>query len=151
MHRKATHPGLLKVSGLQEGVYTFKMTVTDTAGQKSSDDVSVTVLAPKHQAEGERLASIFGFVVVSSFTEWFLKFVCVWYSTTLSQDVQCVIFLYQQYARVTVQTISSSVMTAAVSTSCTPVMGSNTARTALTKTSAPTVRNHGFPQWFVLS
>lgn len=50
---KATHPGLLKVSGLQEGVYTFKMTVTDTAGQKSSDDVSVTVLAPKHQAEGK--------------------------------------------------------------------------------------------------
>ncbi|XP_075893945.1 low-density lipoprotein receptor-related protein 11 [Nelusetta ayraudi] len=48
---KATHPGLLKVSGLQEGVYTFKMTVTDAAGQKSSDDVSVTVLAPKHQAE----------------------------------------------------------------------------------------------------
>lgn len=50
---KATHPGLLKVSGLQEGVYTFKMTVTDTAGQKSSDDVSVTVLAPRHQAEGK--------------------------------------------------------------------------------------------------
>lgn len=51
---QATHPGLLKVSGLQEGVYTFKMTVTDAAGQKSSDDVSVTVLAPKHQAEGKR-------------------------------------------------------------------------------------------------
>lgn len=50
---KATHPGLLKVSGLQEGVYTFKLTVTDTAGQKSSDDVSVTVLVPKHQAEGK--------------------------------------------------------------------------------------------------
>lgn len=50
---KATHPGLLKVSGLQEGVYTFKMTVTDTLGQKSSDDVSVTVLAPKHLAEGK--------------------------------------------------------------------------------------------------
>lgn len=41
------------VSGLQEGVYTFKMTVTDIAGQKSSDDVSVTVLAPKHQTEGK--------------------------------------------------------------------------------------------------
>lgn len=53
--QKATHPGLLKVSGLQEGVYTFKMTVTDMAGQKSSDDVSVTVLAPKHQAEGSQL------------------------------------------------------------------------------------------------
>ncbi|KAM6914968.1 low-density lipoprotein receptor-related protein 11 [Xenentodon cancila] len=48
---KATHPGLLKVSGLQEGVYTFQMTVTDIVGQKSSDNVSVTVLAPKHQAE----------------------------------------------------------------------------------------------------
>ncbi|XP_061742241.1 low-density lipoprotein receptor-related protein 11 [Nerophis ophidion] len=48
---KSTHPGLLKVTGLQEGVYTFQMTVTDTSGQKSSDNVSVTVLAPKHQAE----------------------------------------------------------------------------------------------------
>lgn len=56
---QATHPGLLKVSGLQEGVYTFKLTVTDTAGQKSSDDVSVTVLAPKHQAEGEAVLSFF--------------------------------------------------------------------------------------------
>lgn len=51
INMKATHPGLLKVSGLQEGVYTFQMTVTDTVGQKSSDNVSVTVLAPKHQAE----------------------------------------------------------------------------------------------------
>ncbi|XP_022055510.1 low-density lipoprotein receptor-related protein 11 isoform X1 [Acanthochromis polyacanthus] len=51
INMKATHPGLLKISGLQEGVYTFQMTVTDTAGQKSSDNVSVTVLAPKHQAE----------------------------------------------------------------------------------------------------
>ncbi|XP_054910255.1 low-density lipoprotein receptor-related protein 11 isoform X1 [Poeciliopsis prolifica] len=51
VNMKATHPGLLKVSGLQEGVYTFQMTVTDSAGQKSSDNVSVTVLAPKHQAE----------------------------------------------------------------------------------------------------
>lgn len=50
---KVTHPGLLKISGLQEGVYTFQMTVTDMAGQKSSDNVSVTVLPPKHQAEGE--------------------------------------------------------------------------------------------------
>ncbi|KAF0023801.1 hypothetical protein F2P81_024431 [Scophthalmus maximus] len=47
----ATHPGLLKISGLHEGVYTFQMTVTDSAGQRSSDNVSVTVLAPKHQAE----------------------------------------------------------------------------------------------------
>ncbi|CAN9507965.1 unnamed protein product [Ophioblennius macclurei] len=48
---KSTHLGLLKVSGLQEGVYTFQMTVTDTSGQKSSDNVSVTVLAPKHRPE----------------------------------------------------------------------------------------------------
>lgn len=67
---KATHPGLLKISGLQEGVYTFKMTVTDTVGQKSSDDVSVTVLAPKHQAEGDRLTNnirLILVVVMSSF------------------------------------------------------------------------------------
>ncbi|XP_075939853.1 low-density lipoprotein receptor-related protein 11 [Anarhichas minor] len=51
INMKATHPGLLKISGLQKGVYTFQMTVTDTVGQKSSDNVSVTVLAPKHQAE----------------------------------------------------------------------------------------------------
>ncbi|XP_037606535.1 low-density lipoprotein receptor-related protein 11 [Sebastes umbrosus] len=51
INMKATHPGLLKISGLQEGVYSFQMMVTDTAGQKSSDNVSVTVLAPKHQAE----------------------------------------------------------------------------------------------------
>ncbi|XP_061667577.1 low-density lipoprotein receptor-related protein 11 [Syngnathoides biaculeatus] len=48
---KATHPGLLKVSGLEQGVYTFQMTVTDISGQKTSDNVSVTVLAPQHQAE----------------------------------------------------------------------------------------------------
>lgn len=51
VNMKVTHPGLLKVSGLQEGVYTFQMTVTDSAGQKSSDNVSVTVLAPKHEPE----------------------------------------------------------------------------------------------------
>ncbi|KAM9355482.1 low-density lipoprotein receptor-related protein 11 [Pholidichthys leucotaenia] len=51
INMKSTHPGLLKVSGLQEGIYTFQMTVTDMVGQKSSDNVSVTVLAPKHQAE----------------------------------------------------------------------------------------------------
>ncbi|XP_037305856.2 low-density lipoprotein receptor-related protein 11 isoform X2 [Pungitius pungitius] len=51
INMKATHPGLLNIGGLQEGVYSFQMTVTDTAGQKSSDNVSVTVLPPKHQAE----------------------------------------------------------------------------------------------------
>ncbi|KAM4632909.1 low-density lipoprotein receptor-related protein 11 isoform 1-T1 [Polymixia lowei] len=51
INMKVTHPGLLKVSGLQQGVYTFLMTVTDTAGQKSSDNVSVTVLAPEHHVE----------------------------------------------------------------------------------------------------
>lgn len=51
---QSTHPGLLKVSGLREGVYTFQMTIMDSSGQKSSDNVSVTVLAPKHQAEGEQ-------------------------------------------------------------------------------------------------
>lgn len=51
INMKVTHRGLLKVSGLQEGVYTFQLTVTDTMGQRSSDNVSVTVLAPKHQAE----------------------------------------------------------------------------------------------------
>ncbi|KAF6735850.1 Low-density lipoprotein receptor-related protein 11 [Oryzias melastigma] len=51
INMKSTHPGLLKVSGLREGVYTFQMTIMDSSGQKSSDNVSVTVLAPKHQAE----------------------------------------------------------------------------------------------------
>ncbi|XP_034018536.1 low-density lipoprotein receptor-related protein 11 [Thalassophryne amazonica] len=51
VNMKDTHPGLLKVADLQEGIYTFQMTVTDTVGQKSSDNVSVTVVAPKHQAE----------------------------------------------------------------------------------------------------
>ncbi|KAM6954390.1 low-density lipoprotein receptor-related protein 11 [Aplochiton taeniatus] len=51
VNMKVTHPGLLKISGLQHGVYTFQMTVTDTAGQKSSDNVTVTVLAPEHQAD----------------------------------------------------------------------------------------------------
>ncbi|KAK6295136.1 hypothetical protein J4Q44_G00343620 [Coregonus suidteri] len=51
INMKVTQPGLLKISGLQKGAFTFQMTVTDTAGQKSSDNVTVTVLAPKHQAE----------------------------------------------------------------------------------------------------
>ncbi|MBN3315782.1 LRP11 protein, partial [Atractosteus spatula] len=48
---KVTQPGVLKLSGLQEGSYCFQLTVTDTAGQKSSDNVTITVLPPEHQAE----------------------------------------------------------------------------------------------------
>uniref|UniRef100_A0A8B9JR06 Low-density lipoprotein receptor-related protein 11 n=1 Tax=Astyanax mexicanus TaxID=7994 RepID=A0A8B9JR06_ASTMX len=51
VNMKVTHPGLLKLSGLREGVYTFQLTIVDTIGQKSSDNVSVTVLAPEHHAE----------------------------------------------------------------------------------------------------
>ncbi|XP_055728881.1 low-density lipoprotein receptor-related protein 11-like isoform X2 [Salvelinus fontinalis] len=51
INMKVTQPGLLKISSLQEGSFTFQMTVTDTEGQKSSDNVTVTVLAPEHQAE----------------------------------------------------------------------------------------------------
>lgn len=49
---QVTHPGLLKLIDLREGIYTFQLTVTDTAGQKSSDNVSVSVLAPAPNAEG---------------------------------------------------------------------------------------------------
>ncbi|KAI5193883.1 Low-Density Lipoprotein Receptor-Related Protein 11 [Manis pentadactyla] len=41
---KVPQPGTLKLSHLQEGTYTFQLTVMDTAGQRSSDNVSVTVL-----------------------------------------------------------------------------------------------------------
>ncbi|XP_003466388.3 low-density lipoprotein receptor-related protein 11 [Cavia porcellus] len=40
---KVPQPGTLKLSHLQEGTYTLQLTVTDTAGQKSTDNVSVTV------------------------------------------------------------------------------------------------------------
>ncbi|XP_021093671.1 low-density lipoprotein receptor-related protein 11 isoform X2 [Heterocephalus glaber] len=40
---KVPHPGTLKLSHLQEGMYTLQLTVTDTVGQRSSDNVSVTV------------------------------------------------------------------------------------------------------------
>ncbi|KAM7136924.1 low-density lipoprotein receptor-related protein 11 isoform 1-T1 [Molossus nigricans] len=41
---KVPQSGTLKLSHLQEGRYTFQLTVTDTAGQRNSDNVSVTVL-----------------------------------------------------------------------------------------------------------
>ncbi|XP_075410508.1 low-density lipoprotein receptor-related protein 11 isoform X2 [Tenrec ecaudatus] len=49
---KVPHSGTLKLSHLQEGGYTFQLTVTDTAGQRSSDNVSVTVLPTASFAEG---------------------------------------------------------------------------------------------------
>ncbi|KAM3932285.1 low-density lipoprotein receptor-related protein 11 [Leptodactylus fuscus] len=45
---KVPQPGTLRLSHLQEGVYTLQLTVTDTSGQKSSDNVSVTVLSEEH-------------------------------------------------------------------------------------------------------
>ncbi|KAM4042364.1 low-density lipoprotein receptor-related protein 11 [Anomaloglossus baeobatrachus] len=45
---KVPQPGTLRLSHLQEGVYTLKLTVTDTSGQKSSDNVSVSVLPEEH-------------------------------------------------------------------------------------------------------
>ncbi|NXN67190.1 LRP11 protein, partial [Himantopus himantopus] len=47
---KVPQPGTLKLSHVQEGGYTFQLTVTDTAGQRSSDNVSVTVLPMVHSA-----------------------------------------------------------------------------------------------------
>lgn len=45
---KVPQPGTLRLSHLQEGVYTLQLTVTDTSGQKSSDNVSVSVLPEEH-------------------------------------------------------------------------------------------------------
>ncbi|XP_014805992.1 PREDICTED: low-density lipoprotein receptor-related protein 11 [Calidris pugnax] len=47
---KVPQPGTLKLSHIQEGGYVFQLTVTDTAGQRSSDNVSVTVLPMVHSA-----------------------------------------------------------------------------------------------------
>uniref|UniRef100_A0A8C4WQ52 LDL receptor related protein 11 n=1 Tax=Gopherus evgoodei TaxID=1825980 RepID=A0A8C4WQ52_9SAUR len=55
---KVPQPGTLKLSHLQEGVYIFQLTVTDTAGQKSSDNISVTVLPMVHSALGEKMVEI---------------------------------------------------------------------------------------------
>ncbi|XP_045699570.1 low-density lipoprotein receptor-related protein 11 [Phyllostomus hastatus] len=41
---KVPESGTLKLSHLREGAYTFQLTVTDSAAQRSSDNVSVTVL-----------------------------------------------------------------------------------------------------------
>ncbi|XP_018599190.2 low-density lipoprotein receptor-related protein 11 isoform X2 [Scleropages formosus] len=49
VNTKVTQPGILKITGLQEGTYHFRMIVTDTAGQRSSDNVTITVLPPEHQ------------------------------------------------------------------------------------------------------
>ncbi|XP_007484773.1 low-density lipoprotein receptor-related protein 11 isoform X2 [Monodelphis domestica] len=51
---KVPQSGVLKLSHLQEGVYIFQLTVTDSAGQRSSDNISVTVL-PKAETAVECL------------------------------------------------------------------------------------------------
>ncbi|KAL7987688.1 hypothetical protein Chor_006607 [Crotalus horridus] len=45
-------PGTLKLSHMPEGKYTLQLTVTDTAGQRSSDNISVTVLPMIHSELG---------------------------------------------------------------------------------------------------
>ncbi|XP_009583367.1 PREDICTED: low-density lipoprotein receptor-related protein 11 [Fulmarus glacialis] len=47
---KVPQPGTLKLSHVQEGGYIFQLTVTDTAGQQCSDNISVTVLPMVHSA-----------------------------------------------------------------------------------------------------
>ncbi|XP_020655342.3 low-density lipoprotein receptor-related protein 11 [Pogona vitticeps] len=49
---KVPQPGTLKLSHLREGKYVLQLTVTDTAGQRSSDNVSVTVLPMVHSGLG---------------------------------------------------------------------------------------------------
>lgn len=49
---KVPQSGTLKLSHLREGTYTFQLTVTDTAGQRSSDNVSVTVLPVAFSTRG---------------------------------------------------------------------------------------------------
>ncbi|XP_041038321.1 low-density lipoprotein receptor-related protein 11 [Carcharodon carcharias] len=46
---KSPQPGMLKLSGLREGMYVIQLSVTDTIGQKSDDNVTVTVMPPKQQ------------------------------------------------------------------------------------------------------
>ncbi|CAI9573073.1 unnamed protein product [Staurois parvus] len=54
---KVVQPGTLKLSHLQEGVYTLQLTVTDTSGQKSSDNVSVSVLPAEHHVSASTTCS----------------------------------------------------------------------------------------------
>ncbi|XP_076782923.1 low-density lipoprotein receptor-related protein 11 isoform X2 [Arvicanthis niloticus] len=49
---KVPQPGTLKLSRLKEGAYIFQLTVTDSVGQRSSDNVSVTVLPRLYSTEG---------------------------------------------------------------------------------------------------
>lgn len=51
---KVPQPGTLKLSHLKEGAYVFQLTVTDSVGQRSSDNVSVTVL-PRLRSTGVAL------------------------------------------------------------------------------------------------
>ncbi|XP_038648041.1 low-density lipoprotein receptor-related protein 11 [Scyliorhinus canicula] len=46
---KSPQPGMLKLSGLREGMYVIQLSVTDTIGQKSDDNVTITVMPAKHQ------------------------------------------------------------------------------------------------------
>lgn len=49
---KVPQPGTLRLSHLKEGAYIFQLTVTDSVGQRSSDNVSVTVLPRLHSTGG---------------------------------------------------------------------------------------------------
>ena len=48
--------GTLQLSRLREGTYTLQLTVVDTAGQRSSDNISVTVLPVAFSTAGEKKA-----------------------------------------------------------------------------------------------
>lgn len=45
---------MLELSHLKEGAYIFQLTVTDTVGQRSSDNVSVSVLPRIYSTGGEK-------------------------------------------------------------------------------------------------
>lgn len=51
-------PGTLKIFDLKEGTYILQLTVTDTAGQSSSDNVSVTVIPMVATSLGERTVEV---------------------------------------------------------------------------------------------